>query len=315
MKRLILAVVICLVLFHQATAQNRVLELDGQRSFIELPPDVFQSLTQATVEAWVKFNTLDGSRFYSYGGMNSDFCIGRTFRTNRRIQFFINTTASGGKLDLLEVPADIRVGAWCHLAAVCSPEGMRLYYNGLLVATNSMSKSFSSLKSGGTHWIGAMHRIEDAETFNGQLDELRVWRVARTEQEIRQNMHRPLTGTEPHLAAFWNFEDPANPGKDFSPNGIHGTVIGTARVVESTGPGALSLGPAAGANTAASEWPVLDLDGSNGTYVRLPDNIFNELKEITVEGWVRWRSLGFWSRFFDFGEPNSAFTVTQIQST
>jgi hypothetical protein len=236
MKRLILAVVICLVLFHQATAQNRVLELDGQRSFIELPPDVFQSLTQATVEAWVKFNTLDGSRFYSYGGMNSDFCIGRTFRTNRRIQFFINTTASGGKLDLLEVPADIRVGAWCHLAAVCSPEGMRLYYNGLLVATNSVSKSFSSLKSGGTHWIGAMHRIEDAETFNGQLDELRVWRVARTEQEIRQNMHRPLTGTEPHLAAFWNFEDPANPGKDFSPNGIHGTVIGTARVVESTGP-------------------------------------------------------------------------------
>src|SRR6058998_1311768 len=48
---------------------------------------------------------------------------------------------------------------------------------------------------------------------------------------------------------------------------------------------------------------VLDLDG-NTSYVELPPNIFNDVAEATVEGWVKWRSFPTdrWSRFFSYGE-------------
>jgi hypothetical protein len=48
---------------------------------------------------------------------------------------------------------------------------------------------------------------------------------------------------------------------------------------------------------------VLDLDGKGG-YVELPPNIFNDLKEATVEAWVKWRSFptNEWARFFSYGE-------------
>src|SRR5215510_4896987 len=46
---------------------------------------------------------------------------------------------------------------------------------------------------------------------------------------------------------------------------------------------------------------VLDLDG-NGSYVELPSNIFNDLTEATVEGWVKWRAFRGESRCFDFGK-------------
>src|SRR6185436_17716165 len=48
---------------------------------------------------------------------------------------------------------------------------------------------------------------------------------------------------------------------------------------------------------------VLQLDGKD-SYVQLPSDVFNELTEATVEGWVKWVRFGTWTRFFDFGERN-----------
>ncbi len=41
--------------------------------------------------------------------------------------------------------------------------------------------------------------------FNGYLDELRLWNVARSQSQIAGNMNRALTGTEPGLTAYWGF--------------------------------------------------------------------------------------------------------------
>ena len=45
---------------------------------------------------------------------------------------------------------------------------------------------------------------------------------------------------------------------------------------------------------------VLDLDGK-GSYVELPPNLFTN-DVVTVEGWVKWREFGMFSRFFDFAD-------------
>jgi len=45
---------------------------------------------------------------------------------------------------------------------------------------------------------------------------------------------------------------------------------------------------------------VLQLDG-HGDWVQLPDDVFNGLDEATVEAWVKWDRLGYFSQPFGFG--------------
>jgi len=53
-------------------ATNRVLELDGTNSFVELPPGIFNELDEATVEGWVKWERFRNmSRFFDFGGRKS----------------------------------------------------------------------------------------------------------------------------------------------------------------------------------------------------------------------------------------------------
>ncbi len=49
-----------------------------------------------------------------------------------------------------------------------------------------------------------------------------------TPEQIRENMGRRLTGSEEGLVGLWNFDDPANPGRDSSPGAHHGKLMGAA---------------------------------------------------------------------------------------
>ena len=46
---------------------NRVLRLKSHPSYVELPPNTFNHLTEATIEAWVKWDTIKQSWFFGYG--------------------------------------------------------------------------------------------------------------------------------------------------------------------------------------------------------------------------------------------------------
>src|SRR5215831_366159 len=72
--------------------------------------------------------------------------------------------------------------------------------------------------------------------------------------------------------------------------------------------------PAQAAKPATTTNHVLDLDG-DGSYVELPSNIFTNLTAATVEGWVKWRRLSGYSRFFEFGrQSNEAAVFTHDHS-
>ncbi|MBI5383215.1 MAG: hypothetical protein HZA90_00865 [Verrucomicrobia bacterium] len=58
--------------------------------------------------------------------------------------------------------------------------------------------------------------------FKGQLDEVRVWNVARTEADLRSNMARRLTGQEPGLILYWRLDD--GTGSSASDASGHGNV-------------------------------------------------------------------------------------------
>ena len=273
-------------------ATHHVLDCDGTNSCVELPPNIFKGLQQATIETWVKFRDISDSRFYSYGGFAQDLGVGRRGPvdgpfTGRDLDVFV--AHGGGSVDEVVVRSIIQTDVWYHVAAVLGPGGMELVLNGVLAATSASPACFSDLASGDLNFLGRMNGNPPIY-FNGQLAEFRVWKTRRTPQEIQTDMFRHLTGTEPGLAGLWNFDHVTNGVvKDLSPGAHDGKLIGNARVVEAPLPAAVE---------AARSVPVLDLDG-NESYVELPPKLFTNAV-VTVEGWVRWRENGAYSRFFDF---------------
>ena len=46
-----------------------------------------------------------------------------------------------------------------------------------------------------------------SEWTNGVLDEVRIWKVARTQQQIRENIHRLVNSADPDLLGYWEFDE------------------------------------------------------------------------------------------------------------
>jgi len=226
-----------------SVATNRVLDLDGTNSFVELPPNMFNDLDEATIETWAKvevFTAGFATRFFNYGGERADLCLGVD-----GMAWFVLVDPKDPRfpkaLRMIHSPFELNAGRWYHLAGVCGQDGMRLYLDGVLVGTNEYKGSFSSLPNGDRCLLGNyVDATQAPQTFKGQIDEVRVWKVARTAEQIRETMFKRLTGSEPDLVGLWNFDD--GTAHDSSPGAHHGKMIGRATVAQSVWPAALLLG-------------------------------------------------------------------------
>ncbi|RKY58279.1 MAG: hypothetical protein DRP96_08705, partial [Candidatus Neomarinimicrobiota bacterium] len=95
----------------------------------------------------------------------------------------------------------ITIGEWAHVAGTYDGSSLRLYVNGDLAAEVPFSVNIGTGNAGlyiGGHWTGF---------FNGVIDEVRLWNVCRTQNEIRTAMNTALTGNETGLAGYWPLDE------------------------------------------------------------------------------------------------------------
>jgi hypothetical protein len=144
----------------------------------------------------------------------------------------------------------------------------------LLPASNAYGGSFASLGNDEHNYLGRSNWREAPWTdqdLQGQMTEVRVWKIARTEAEIRGTMFQKLTGAELGLLGLWNFADGS--ANDASPGAHHGKLVGQARVVDAALPSANSFIP----------WSRLLLKVTDASGTRLPNvNIRAEVKGVEV---------------------------------
>lgn len=121
-----------------------------------------------------------------------------TPQSDGKIYWAVGNTSTG---QLAYSPPSSLLGAWQHFAMVVSQSSnyMAIYRNGILEAQK-------------TGMVPLLPGINRNLTFgiNGigqEYDEVRVWSVARSADQIRTNMSRSLVGNEPGLAAYWRFDE------------------------------------------------------------------------------------------------------------
>jgi len=224
-------------------AQNRVLELDGNGSYVELPPDIFRDLTEATVEVWAKWDSFRNySRLVEFGAPWQSMSLFNHDRTaDLRFNLYPQFARDDRSLTYhIRANRLLRTNEWIHLAAVSGPGGMRLYANGVLVGTHTNSACLAAITATQTSLFGrGLSRNPTDQDFRGQMDEIRVWNHQRSEAQIREFMCRRLTGQETGLAALWNFDE--GTAKDSGPGNHDGKFMGQARVMHPELPAAALL--------------------------------------------------------------------------
>jgi hypothetical protein len=215
---------------------GNALSLDGISGYVEIPnsPSLSNIDTAITIEAWVKpqaqyYNTVvsKGSMDYTIEFVNQQ----PGFLFQNLIMDYTGASDYWGRL-LLDQP--IPAGEWTHVAITYHVgQGMYVYVNGTLVHSTTASGLINPGST--TLRIGARVDTNYFEPFKGQIDELRIWNIARSATDISNNMRKELSGSQAGLVGYWKFDESAGAttAADASGNGNNGIVHNNATFVKS----------------------------------------------------------------------------------
>lgn len=116
--------------------------------------------------------------------------------------FYLGDTSSTASGFWVTGKTYIADNMWHHIAGTFDGDTARLYIDGKLDKALHAPKGFTY--SSEDFYIG-----NDAldQTFKGSIDDVRLWKTARTGAQIKQFKDSCLTGKEPFLSAFYHFEE------------------------------------------------------------------------------------------------------------
>jgi hypothetical protein len=177
-----------------------------------------------------QLNGADANPWYSYRLLKSNF---GSFPDT--VSFDIATVNYGGESGVTSTTI-VQNDVWTHVAGVYDGATMKIYINGGL--ENTVSVTGNLRESDFPMYIGKAPWT-NYNNFNGQMDELRIWNVAKTQEQIQYAMNRGLAGNEAGLVAYWPFNDVAGSptADDASTNSHTGTLYnGAALVADSSAP-------------------------------------------------------------------------------
>lgn len=99
----------------------------------------------------------------------------------------------------------LNTNTWYHVAGTYDGSSMKYYVNGCLV--NEFPATGDLIVNDWNTAIGNRSNWPNGpEHFRGKIDEVRIWREARTDQQIRLYMNTiPVPASEPSLAAYYKF--------------------------------------------------------------------------------------------------------------
>ncbi len=220
------------------SAVNRVLSLDGKTGYMQVADsESLHSFREAiTVEAWIKA----ASFYVGDGQVNS---ILRKNIASGAENFLLRFRTLDGeplaemnpgvRVGIVQAPYEFTTGTWYHLAGTYDGKAITVYVNGVKVKSQPFSGPMYIDKS--DLFIGKGDpEFSFGEYLHGLLDEIRLWNLARSPEQVRSSMNTPLTGKEPGLVLYMNFDD--GTARDLSPNGNNGTLHEKAAIVEQPRP-------------------------------------------------------------------------------
>jgi len=208
-------------------AQDSCIVLDGVNDYVQIPPIDLTDSAEITLEAWIKPDRLTHHTYteiFRQNGRGIPAAWLLSFQNRGKLLSFGLRTKSGYKeLDIPVNPADY-VGKWTHVASTYDGNQMITYVNGIPLDSQTYKGGLIDVyTTSNIHRVGVSVR---SEWFDGKIDEVRIWHVARTRGQIKKNKDCAITSSRHGLISVYNFsEGKGTVTKDASGNNNHGVLI------------------------------------------------------------------------------------------
>ncbi|MFM7437539.1 MAG: LamG-like jellyroll fold domain-containing protein, partial [Snowella sp.] len=206
------------------------LNLDGNDDYVSIAHNPSLSLTTFTIELWVKQVQIKGNwqpliTKSNNSGDNENYGI-YIWPNESRLQFEFKDT--NGNWAVYNSQGSLTLNQLTHVAATYDGSEMRLYLNGQLDG----SVSYVGTPIFSTEPVNIGRVLNAYTSFAGQIDDVRIWNTARTQAQIQANLNTQLTGNEPGLAGYWNFDQASNAvADDVSLNSNNGQLFNGASLL------------------------------------------------------------------------------------
>lgn len=193
--------------------------LDFSTAFVEVADaNVLDLSATFTIEAWIKPRTTTSYQHIVSkwnGGGNASYTLEvHDGRLRSAIHDGVNESQA------VESNGSILPAVWQHVAVTLRNGTLRLYINGDI--DREFTGSQTPMNSDRPVSIGHEGPPFNGWWYDGVIDDVRVWNVARTGTQIRGSMNG-LKGRTAGLVGWWRFnEGEGDIAKDATKNGNHG---------------------------------------------------------------------------------------------
>ncbi|NPD47760.1 LamG-like jellyroll fold domain-containing protein [Lentimicrobium sp. S6] len=218
------------------------LDFDGNDDYVTTGAALVNLNDNITIEAM--FNTTNADSWNAIATIEN-----KAPEINNFLQIL---TGSDGKvyikdahnIDYISTTESYNDGIWHQMAFIrnAATKTIYLYVDGELKSSGSYTSTATvdpdmELRFGNSEFTANGANPGGSYFMDGMLDEIRIWNDVRTEEEIRVNMCKSLTGNETGLLGYFTFDNTSGTTlQDFSGNGNDGTLTNMTDVdwVEST---------------------------------------------------------------------------------
>lgn len=230
MKRFLTTAAVLILLSSFARGQKALRFDAGADNYVEVGNamnSVLAGTNTITVEAWCYLTSYSflPTAVGNYGsGMQFLLRI-----DNSRIAFWVD---NGQGFNVIGGNTQIALNTWTHIAGVWDGNTTRVYFNGVLDGVSGNIQGAFKTHSSPVR-IGAALL---SESWDGKLDEVKIWSTPRTAAEILASMNGCTPPSTSGLLAMYDFEEGAGTVlTDRTGHGYNGTLIDSPLWTDGTG--------------------------------------------------------------------------------
>ena len=200
------------------------LSFDGIDDYVKLP--YLPHTNPMTVSAWIRSISNNDQQIVGWGSASEESTIEFKLFPGGRLAY---AEWNGSDWSPVISSRSINDGEWHFVSAVIDEDTCKLYIDGQLDQTGT---GFTRDIVVTTTSVGAYDRVFAVQQFfDGDIDDVRIWKTVRSPEEIRSDMFNSLNGDENGLAGYWTFDDSTRSGSDIAADykhdgGNHGIIMG-----------------------------------------------------------------------------------------
>ncbi len=208
---------------------GKCLALDGNNDYINAGLQNRGVTNAVTVEAWIKTDNFDytwiAGKYSNSLGEDGGYHL---YLINGKVGFNGRDGSGNYRASGLS-QITVTDNNWHHVAGVCNNGRWEVWVDGILESFLNTGYLATDLTTQNVPLTFGNYYDYNSNFYRGDIDEIRIWKTARTRDQLRANMSRKFTAADPNLVAYFRFDETnGNTFKDFSLSNSAGTINGSS---------------------------------------------------------------------------------------